>query len=288
MTPTSFASGTLCGTIPVTLDQLKTIKTPKPHLRKKKDSDKTYAVYKPLPHHQFIQDVKTQIKAAGFSIVDQQHGIAQVKEDNRSGRRDGTINENIPLRFTGDRYFGLLHIAPQPHQPAGMVIGLRNGHDKRLSASIVHGSKVFVCSNLIFTSELRSVQSQRHDGNLEDNLPLMINRAIEDFRITTKHHQKRIEAYQEAQIENKDAHHFIVEMCRNGAFGARQMKSVIDEWHDQLNTQRRNHIEDFTPRTIWSLHNATTEVMKTTRIGDLPDRSLAIHKTLDPLVGLSR
>ena len=66
------------------------------------------------------------------------------------GRRNAVANEAHALWSDGLRYFGLLEVTNgAAHDDYGLVIGLRNSHDKSFPASIALGSGVFVCDNLV-------------------------------------------------------------------------------------------------------------------------------------------
>ena len=119
------------------------------------------------------------------------------------------------LNRDGDRYFGLMQLAPAPGSgdnaiddddgdeasegsavfraenggddlPAGnsggggggdyaFVVGLRNSHDQSFPASLVIGSAVFVCDNLAFSGEV--VLARRHTRFIVRDLPEMVDRA---------------------------------------------------------------------------------------------------------------
>ena len=82
----------------------------------------------PVPHRRFLDQVESTIVASGLSIVNEAHA----------------------LWGEGLRYFGLLEVANgQAHNDYGLVIGLRNSHDKSIPASIALGSGTFICDNLV-------------------------------------------------------------------------------------------------------------------------------------------
>ena len=58
----------------------------------------------------------------------------------------------------------------------GLVIGLRNSHDKSFPASIALGSGVFVCDNLAFSAEVTI--ARRHTRFIERDLPRVVHTAV--------------------------------------------------------------------------------------------------------------
>jgi hypothetical protein len=66
------------------------------------------------------------------------------------------VNEAHGLTKDGNRYFGLIQVANGHNaDDFGLVIGLRNSHDKMIPAGLVLGASVFVCDNLSFSGEVR-------------------------------------------------------------------------------------------------------------------------------------
>jgi hypothetical protein len=82
----------------------------------------------PIPHHRLLEQVESTLVASGMSVANEAHA----------------------LWSDGLRYFGLLEVTNgRPHEDYGLVIGLRNSHDKSFPAVIALGSATFVCDNLL-------------------------------------------------------------------------------------------------------------------------------------------
>ena len=82
----------------------------------------------PVPHHRLLEQVESTVVGSGLTVVNQAHAL---------------WNDGL-------RYFGLLEVANgESHDDYGLVIGLRNSHDKSFPAAIAMGSCVFVCDNLV-------------------------------------------------------------------------------------------------------------------------------------------
>jgi len=94
----------------------------------------------PVPHHRLLDLVETTIDGQGYRVTSQTHGL---------------------WGDHGDRYFGLMELANgYAEDDYGLVLGLRNSHDKSFPASLALGSQVLVCDNLSFFGEV--VLTRRH------------------------------------------------------------------------------------------------------------------------------
>ena len=109
----------------------------------------------PVPHHRLLEQVESTLIAGGMTVVNQAHALWQ----------------------DGLRYFGLLEVTNgQTHDDYGLVIGLRNSHDKSFPAAIALGSAVFVCDNLAFSAEVTI--ARRHTRFIERDLPRVVHTAV--------------------------------------------------------------------------------------------------------------
>src|SRR5262249_54257029 len=129
--------------------------------------------YVPIPHHVLLNGIEETLERNSFHVVGQSHGLGH----------------------DGQRYFGLLQIANgQNSDDFGLVVGVRNSHDKQFPAGIVVGASVFVCDNLSFSGEIKL--ARKHTVYVERDLPQLIERAIgmlSDHRHTQ---EQRFLAYQ--------------------------------------------------------------------------------------------
>ena len=87
------------------------------------------------------------------------------------------VNESHALGKDGLRYFGLLEVKNGNNaDDFGLVIGIRNSHDKMFPAGLVVGAAVFVCDNLSFSGEIKL--ARKHTVHVERDLPQLIGRAM--------------------------------------------------------------------------------------------------------------
>ena len=91
------------------------------------------ATWVPVPHHRLLGQVESTLTAGGLTVVNEAHALWN----------------------DGERYFGLLEVQNgHASSEYGLVVGLRNSHDKSFPAAIGLGSGVFVCDNLAFSAEV--------------------------------------------------------------------------------------------------------------------------------------
>ena len=210
----------------------------------------------PISHISLIEQVELALKASNLRVVGQAHSLTR----------------------EGNRYFGLMEIMNgQVSVDYSWVLGLRNSHDKSFPGSLVAGANVFVCDNLSFSGEIKL--TRKHTKFIWRDLPQMTERAI--GRLVSKWHDqdKRIEAYRGFEISDPKAHDLVIRSVDVGALAPSRIPNVLREW------RKPQHVE-FEPRTLWSLFNSFTEVLKGGLIA-LPKRTEALHGLFDSTAGLA-
>jgi hypothetical protein len=205
----------------------------------------------PIPHHELYSMVREVMPEFGLDVVEAQHGTDKF----------------------GSRYFGLmkLHSSVTDWSP---VLGLRNSHDKSLSAGLVLGIDVTVCDNLSFYGDMMRFD-RKHTRHIERDLTGKIMETLLKTTEEKKRMEKRVEIYQGTKMPDRKAHHFIIRALDVGAVLAGKVPTVLEEW-------RKPRYEAFEARTAWSLFNAFTESMKgagqiSTHVG----RSGRLHRVFD-------
>ena len=213
--------------------------------------------WQPISHAFLVDRVQKQMQDNGWEIVDTYHSLHRY----------------------GQRYFGLFHVKNTgvDNDERGTIVGLRNSHDKCFPAGLCMGNAPFVCSNLIFTNEV--VLARRHTKNILSDLSQVIARTLGKMTETWASDEQRIQAYKEYELDNQQAHDLVIRAYQNGAISKAKIADVVEQWH------KPEH-DDFSPRTMHSLYNGFTHILKG-GITALPNRSLALHGVLDSQVGLT-
>ena len=228
----------------------------------------------PIGHNVLLDEAIKLIASHGFDVKNAAHALSH----------------------EGGRYFGLLEVSPKaPAAPARLaltagtdganhtdglirpdfttVFGLRNSHDMAFAASMVVGSHVFVCDNLCFSGEVK--MARKHTRRILDDLPTLMSAAMGKLVTMRNHQDLRIQSYKDTEIDARTADHLIMEGFRKGVVPGSKVGKVWGEWNAPSH-------EDFEDRTVWSLFNAFTEVLKTRgQIFEQPKYGQALHGIMD-------
>lgn len=218
----------------------------------------TGRVHVPVRHTLVIDHVEETLRGAGFGVVAEAHGMTH----------------------DGNRYFGMFQVE-RPGMSGGddygMVVGMRNSHDKSFPATLALGSGVFVCDNLAFLGEVKL--ARKHTRYILRDFPQVVSRAVGQLIHTEAAQARRIEAYKEEGLNDTRVHNGIIHALDRGVIPASKIPAVLQEWREP------SHPE-FEPRTVWSFFNAFTEVLKGNMRAALP-RTQALHGLCDSVCRLA-
>ena len=204
----------------VTLDELRACPTPPSEGR-----------WHPVSHASVLTTVKETLVGAGYAIRSAQYGLA---------RNDA-------------RFFGVLDLATPLAHGVALSVGVRNSVDKSFPLGFAAGSRVFVCDNLAFRSEL--LVRRKHTLNGMRAFGTAIGSAVASLASFREAEEDRIRKMVEIDLTPAMASHLILLAYRRGIISALQLPKVCQAWEEPAH-------EDFRPRTAWSLFNAFTEVLK--------------------------
>ncbi|MBD3674530.1 MAG: DUF932 domain-containing protein [Planctomycetaceae bacterium] len=211
--------------------------------------------WQPIPHENLLTQVERSLEGKGLRVVQQAHA----------------------LWGDGDRYFGLMELSHADESAEyGLVLGLRNSHDKSTTASIALGSQVFVCDNLSFFGEV--VLARKHTRFIQRDLPGIVAQAmasLSDMRVT---HDERIAAYKQTTFTDPEVHDLLIRAVDDRVLPVSYLPNVLQEWREPSHDQ---FLED--GNSAWRLHNGFTEALKGKSLALLPYRSHRLQGLLDPL-----
>jgi hypothetical protein len=209
----------------------------------------------PVPHHYVLTTVERLLHRSGLSIVQEAHSLSH----------------------EGERYFGLIQV--QHHNPSHeytWVVGLRNSHDKTFPAGLVAGAQVFVCDNLSFNGEIKI--ARKHTRYIMRDLPRLAEEAVLNLLGNWTRMDDRISAYHNRRLLDKEVHDLVVRAVDSGICNVTHIPHVLNEW-------RNPRYPEFHERTVWSLFNGFTEVLKGNLVR-LPPRTERLHHLLDAHIGM--
>ncbi len=217
------------------------------------------STWTPIAHHRLLEQIESTLCASGLSVANEAHALWN----------------------DGMRYFGLLEVASgEVREDYGLVIGIRNSHDKSFPAAIALGNAVFVCDNLAFGGEVTI--ARRHTRFIERDLPRIVHTAVGRLTDMRGQQDERIHAYKETTLLDPTAHDLVIRAVDADVLPITQVPSVLDEWrspsHEEFAVNGKN---------VWRFHNAMTHVWKGRNLIALPRRSQVLHGLLDSFCGLA-
>jgi hypothetical protein len=215
------------------------------------------ASWVPIPHARLLDGVQGCLERSGMAVVSEAHGLTS----------------------EGSRYFALLQVANNDTDgDFGLVVGLRNSHDKSFPAGLVVGASVFVCDNLSFSGEVKL--ARKHTAHVERDLPQLIERAVGRLGDLRRTQDERFSTYRQHELSDAHAHDLIIRGLDGGVVPVTRLPLVLREWREP------RHAEFREGRTAWRLFNAFTEGLKG-NLEALPRRTQALHGLLDAACGLA-
>jgi hypothetical protein len=185
----------------------------------------------PLRHGQVLSTVEETLGNAGFAITRSQFALSQ----------------------DDARFFGTLDLATPIIDGVAMTVGVRNSTDKTFPIGLCAGNRVFVCDNLAFSAEIYVAKKHTRFGELRFHEGIAT--AIGSLRQYQDVEARRIVDYRERKVDETEAAACLLHGFEQGILTTRTLPQAIEEW-------RKPALEDFQPRTAWSLFNAFTSALK--------------------------
>ena len=222
----------------------------------------------PLPHSEFLDMVHNTLDSFGWGITEQMFALEAGKLP--VGDQD--------VMFESARMFGVLKIQREDvaiGQDYSVAIGIRNSHDKTMSAGMVAGLVVMVCTNLDFMGDFST--RHKHSVNVRHVLPQRLYDLAGEIDVAHTDHRQLIESYKATHLEDNVMHDFLVRLADEGAFPWAYGQKILKEY-------RNPRHEEFEETTLWGFNNATTEILKDRNIRDLPTSMARFHKLGKELV----
>jgi hypothetical protein len=211
----------------------------------------------PIPHHDLVRQTVEQLEAIGVTVDNESHGVSHA----------------------GNRYFGVFGLGGgRDADGYGLIIGLRNSHDRSYRASLALGTRVFVCDNLSFSGEITI--ERKHTRWILRDLPGLMTEAIGRIVAQRCTMEERVACYRQFQLSDEKASHLMIKSLDSGIVAANKLPLIVSEW------QEPKHAE-FEPRTAWSLFNAFTECLKGYTADSMYARSQPLYGVFDAACGLA-
>lgn len=185
----------------------------------------------PIRHGQVLETVERTLGNAGFEIRKAQYGISSDQA----------------------RFFGTLDLATTITEGVSLCVGVRNSVDKTFPIGLTAGSRVFVCDNLAFNSDI--YVSKKHTRFGKERFDEGISKALTALEQFRQVEALRIAHYRGTVLDEDEASATLLHAFEEGILSTRTLPEAINEW-------RHPTLDQFEPRTAWSLFNAFTEALK--------------------------
>lgn len=207
----------------------------------------------PIPHQTVLDAVWSTLEGAGFQI--------------RQSR--------LSLAYDDARFFATLDLATPINDGVSLAVGIRNSTDQSFPIGFCCGQRVFVCSNLAFTSEI--VVSKKHTRFGQERYLEGLARAVgslEQYRQSAAVWIQQLQAY---ELNDNAANSYLLQAYEQEIIGIRMLPQVIREW-------RQPSREEYRPRTAYALFNCFTDVLGRERQARYPAESALATMRLSRLL----
>jgi hypothetical protein len=187
--------------------------------------------HQPIPHNQIVEAL-----VEGLSF-----------------RHISAIREEYAVSSDGMKMFGVLDLETT-FDGCRFSVGIRNSNDKSMRLAVTVGYRVLVCDNMAFHGDFTPVLAKHSKHfSLVDVLSIGIDRIQRNFEPM----KKQVEAWKATRISDESAKLVIYRAFVQGELDV--PKHLARRVHDlYFNLQ----VDDFAPRTTWSLSNAFTSAFK--------------------------
>jgi hypothetical protein len=170
-----------------------------------------------------------------------------------SFRQISVVREEYAVTGDGMKMFGVLDLETT-FDGCRFSIGVRNSNDKSMRLALTVGYRVLVCDNMAFHGDFTPVLA-KHTKHLSlvDILSVGVDRMQRNFEPM----RKQVEAWKGTRLPDDAAKLVIYRAFVEGKLEV--PKHLARRVHDAYFNPR---VEEFAPRTVWSLSNAFTNAFK--------------------------
>lgn len=170
-----------------------------------------------------------------------------------SFRQISVVREEYAVSGDGMKMFGVLDLETT-FDGCRFAIGIRNSNDKSMRLALTVGYRVFVCDNMAFAGDFTPVLAKHSKHlNLVDILAVGVDRMQRNFEPM----QKQVEVWKGTRLADGSAKLVIYKAFVEGELDV--PKHLARRVHDLYFNPT---VDEFAPRTTWSLSNAFTSAFK--------------------------
>jgi hypothetical protein len=199
-----------------------------------------------------LKVIPTPAGSATHQPIPHNH-IVEALVEGLSFRHISAIREEYAVSDDGMKMFGVLDLETT-FDGCRFSVGVRNSNDKSMRLALTVGYRVLVCENMAFYGDFTPVLA-KHTKHLSlvDVLSIGIDRIQRNFEPM----RKQVEAWKETRLPDERSKLVIYKAFVEGELDV--PKYLARRVHDLYFNPR---VEEFAPRTTWSLSNAFTSAFK--------------------------
>jgi hypothetical protein len=168
-------------------------------------------------------------------------------------RQISVVREEYAVSSDGMKVFGVLDLETT-FDGCRFSIGIRNSNDKSMRLSLTVGYRVLVCDNMAFYGDFTPVLA-KHSKHL--NLVDIISVGVDRMQRNFEPMRKQVEAWKGTRLPDETAKLVIYRGFVEGELDV--PKHLARGVHDLYFNPP---VDEFVPRTTWSLSNAFTSAFK--------------------------
>lgn len=195
--------------------------------------------------------------------------IVEALIETLSFRHITVVRDEYAISPDGNRLFGVLDLDYE-FTGTRFSIGIRNANDKSMRLAMTVGYRVIVCDNMAFKGDFTPLLA-KHSKSL--NLIDLISVGVDKIQRNFEPLRQQVNDWREYQLDNRNAKEIIYDAFLDSKLGIPRILMP------RVHTLYFNpEVDDFKPRTLWSLSNAFTSSFKelkpvkqfqaTARLGD--------------------
>ena len=210
----------------------------------------------PIAHSLLVDEAHKALGRFGFTVEEEEHALA----------------------CAGDQYFGGFAIKGNDIEAKDrrLVVGLRNSHNKRFSASVCIGNQMMVCENLCFSSDVKL--ARKHTKHIVGDLSRLLSDAISTVVDHWSDMGDRIKAYKATEVASNRVADLVVDLVDAKAVAKGRIYDVVEEF-------RNPRHDEFKGGSLWTLYNGITENLKGNDMTLLSNRTRKIQGIFDKVAG---
>jgi hypothetical protein len=191
----------------------------------------TTRTHQPIRHYEIVQALVEALSFRHISVVRDEYAVSQ----------------------DGMRLFGVLDLETGM-DGCRFSIGLRNANDKSMRLALTVGYRVLVCDNMAFHGDFTPVLAKHSKSfSLVDALSIGVDRMQRNFDPM----RQQIDAWRRDQLSDVTA-----KMVIYRAFVEAELDIPRHLARTVHNHYFNPQVEEFLPRTMWSLSNAFTSAFR--------------------------